>query len=116
MLPYLLGKLTAELKRPVKKFRKRFETKPPPTPVEILNEAGVRYQLDYYDGPVVYFKAETDDQGRSQISLQEWLKNTNNMQIILSPGGHGQMIKEPHVAEFARKLTSVIQAALNAGQ
>jgi len=114
MLPYLLGKLTAELKRPVKKFRKRFETKPPPTPVEILNEAGVRYQLDYYDGPVVYFKAETDDQGRSQISLQEWLKNTNNMQIILSPGGHGQMIKEPHVAEFARKLTSVIQAALNA--
>jgi len=118
ILPYIREKAMARIRRVTKRPRKMHECMSATSKSseraairEALRDASRRYQPGYYEGPVIYFRAESDNKGRSLTSAKRWLKYADNIEIIPSPGRHGQMIREPYLSEFASKLATAIQQA-----
>jgi len=66
-----------------------------------------------YDGRVTLFWACADLRASNDL-VEGWRALAAGIEVQKIPGNHLNIIKEPHVAELANKLTECLQRAQNA--
>lgn len=80
---------------------------------EFNSLAAHRYVPQAYDGRVTLFWASGDLRGSNDLVAGWRALATGGMEVQEIPGDHLNIIKEPHVAELANKLTDCLQRAGN---
>jgi thioesterase domain-containing protein/acyl carrier protein len=81
---------------------------------EFNSLAAHRYQPQAYDGLVTLFWARDDLRASNDLVAGWRALAIGGIEVQEIPGTHLNIIKEPHVAELANKLTECLQRAQNA--